>query len=113
MGPRKTIALYDTLIEKHGEEELVAVLAHEVGHFKKKHILTSMILTILQLGLMCFLLEICIKNPIVSQAMGGDGVVFHLGILAFSILFSPVGTLIGMVMNMLSRKNEYEADDYA
>ena len=113
LGPRKTIALYDTLIEKHGEEELVAVLAHEVGHFKKKHILTSMILTILQLGLMCFLLEICIKNPIVSQAMGGDGVVFHLGILAFSILFSPVGTLIGMVMNMLSRKNEYEADDYA
>ncbi|MEE3097872.1 MAG: M48 family metallopeptidase [Bacteroidota bacterium] len=113
LGPRKTIALYDTLIEKHGEEELVAVLAHEVGHFKKKHVLTSMILTILQLGLMCFLLEICIKNPIVSQAMGGDGVVFHLGILAFSILFSPVGTLIGMVMNMLSRKNEYEADDYA
>ena len=113
LGPRKTIALYDTLIEKHGEEELVAVLAHEVGHFKKKHILTSMILTILQLGLMCFLLEICIKNPIVSQAMGGEGVVFHLGILAFSILFSPLGTLIGMVMNVLSRKNEYEADDYA
>ena len=113
LGPRKTIALYDTLIEKHDEEELVAVLAHEVGHFKKKHILISMILTILQLGLMCFLLEICIKTPIVSQAMGGNGVVFHLGILAFSILFSPLGTLIGMVMNMLSRKNEYEADDYA
>ncbi len=113
LGPRKTIALYDTLIEKHEEEELVAVLAHEVGHFKKKHILTSMVLTILQLGLICFLLEICIKNPIVSQAMGGSGVVFHLGILAFSFLFSPVGTLIGLFMNILSRKNEFEADEYA
>ena len=104
LGPRKTIALYDTLIDKHEEEELVAVLAHEVGHYKKKHILTSMILTILQLGLMCFLLEICIKNPLVTKAMGGDGVIFHLGILAFSVLFSPVGTIIGMIMNMLSRK---------
>ena len=113
LGPRKTIALYDTLIEKHTEPELVAVLAHEVGHYKKKHIFNSMLLTILQLGLMCFLLEMCIKNPMVSIALGGSGVVFHLGLLAFSILYSPVATLIGLFMNVLSRKNEYEADEYA
>ena len=113
LGPRKTIALYDTLIEKHTEPELVAVLAHEVGHYKKKHIFNSMLLTILQLGLMCFLLEMCIKNPMVSEALGGSGVVFHLGLLAFSILYSPVATLIGLFMNVLSRKNEYEADEYA
>ena len=113
LGPRKTIALYDTLIEKHTEPELVAVLAHEVGHYKKKHIFNSMLLTILQLGLMCFLLEMCIKNPMVSKALGGSGVVFHLGLLAFSILYSPVATLIGLFMNVLSRKNEYEADEYA
>tara|TARA_Y100000589_G_scaffold145348_1_gene139028 strand:+ start:1748 stop:2980 length:1233 start_codon:yes stop_codon:yes gene_type:complete len=113
LGPRKTIALYDTLVEKHSDEELVAVLAHEVGHYKKKHVLTSMLLTILQLGLMCYLLEICIKQPVISEALGGSGMVFHLGLMAFGILYSPLGTVIGVLMNILSRKNEYEADDYA
>ena len=113
LGPRKTIALYDTLVEKHSDEELVAVLAHEVGHFKKKHVLTSMLLTILQLGLMCYLLEICVKQPVISEALGGNGMVFHLGLMAFGILYSPLGTVIGVLMNILSRKNEYEADDYA
>ena len=113
LGPRKTIALYDTLVEKHSDEELVAVLAHEVGHYKKKHVLTSMLLTILQLGLMCYLLEICIKQPVISEALGGNGMVFHLGLMAFGILYSPLGTVIGVLMNILSRKNEYEADDYA
>ena len=113
LGPRKTIALYDTLVEKHSEEELVAVLAHEVGHFKKKHILTSMVLTIIQLALMCFLLELCLKQPVISEALGGSGMIFHLGLMAFSILYSPLGTIIGVLMNILSRKNEFEADDYA
>ena len=113
LGPRKTIALYDTLVEKHSDEELVAVLAHEVGHYKKKHVLISMLLTILQLGLMCYLLEICIKQPVISEALGGNGMVFHLGLMAFGILYSPLGTVIGVLMNILSRKNEYEADDYA
>lgn len=113
LGPRKTIALYDTLVEKHSEEELVAVLAHEVGHFKKKHVLTSMFLTIIQLGLMCYLLEVCLNESIISEALGGSGMVFHLGLLAFSILYSPIGTIIGVFMNVLSRKNEYEADNYA
>ena len=113
LGPRKTIALYDTLVEKHSDEELVAVLAHEVGHYKKKHVLTSMLLTILQLGLMCYLLEICIKQPVISEALGGSGMVFHLGLMAFGILYSPLETVIGVLMNILSRKNEYEADDYA
>ena len=100
LGPRKTIALYDTLVEKHSDEELVAVLAHEVGHFKKKHVLTSMLLTILQLGLMCYLLEICVKQPVISEALGGNGMVFHLGLMAFGILYSPIGTVIGILMNM-------------
>ena len=113
LGPRKTIALYDTLLEKHTEEELVAVLAHEVGHFKKKHVLSSMLLTILQLGLMCFLLEVCLNQTVISQALGGDKMFFHLGLLAFGILYTPVGTIIGVFMNVLSRKNEFEADYYA
>ena len=113
LGPRKTIALYDTLVEKHSEEELVAVLAHEVGHYKKKHIVTSLFLTILQLGLMCFLLEICLKQNEISKALGGNEPVFHLGLLAFTILYSPLGTIISVLMNINSRNNEFEADNYA
>ena len=113
LGPRKTIALYDTLVEKHSEEELVAVLAHEVGHYKKKHVFTSLFLTISQLGLMCFLLESCLKVGEISQALGGKEMVFHLGLVAFGILYSPIGTIISILMNINSRKNEFEADHYA
>ena len=113
LGPRKTIALYDTLVEKHTEEELVAVLAHEVGHYKKKHVFTSLFLTIFQLGLMCFLLELCLKVGEVSQALGGKEMVFHLGLVAFGILYSPIGTILSILMNINSRKNEFEADHYA
>ena len=113
LGPRKTIALYDTLVENHTEEELVAVLAHEVGHYKKKHVFTSLFLTIFQLGLMCFLLETCLKVGEISQALGGKEMVFHLGLVAFGILYSPLGTILSILMNINSRKNEFEADHYA
>ena len=113
LGPRKTIALYDTLVDKHTEEELVAVLAHEVGHYKKKHVFTSLFLTISQLGLMCFLLEICLKVGEISQALGGKEMLFHLGLVAFGILYSPIGTILSILMNINSRKNEFEADHYA
>jgi len=113
LGPRKTIALYDTLVEKHTQEELVAVLAHEVGHYKKKHVFTSLFLTISQLGLMCFLLETCLKVGEISQAFGGKEMVFHLGLVAFGILYSPIGTILSILMNINSRKNEFEADHYA
>ena len=113
LGPRKTIALYDTLVNNHTEEELVAVLAHEVGHYKKKHVLTSLFLSIFQLGLMCFLLEICLKVGEISQALGGEEIEFHLGLIAFGILYSPLGTMLSIVMNLNSRKNEFEADAFA
>ena len=113
LGPRKTIALYDTLIEKHSNEELVAILAHEVGHFKKKHILVSMVISILQMGLMIFLFEQFIKIPEVSQALGAETTTFHIGLIAFGIVLSPVNLITGIFMSVLSRKNEYEADDFA
>ena len=113
LGPRKTIALYDTLIEKHTDEELVSVLAHEVGHFKKKHILVSMFLTILQLGIMCYLFELCINMEVIASSLGSSKMNFHIGIIAFSFLYSPIGLITGILMNILSRKNEYEADKFA
>ena len=113
LGPRKTIALYDTLIKKHSDEELVSVLAHEVGHFKKKHILLSMIITICQLGVMCYLFEICMSFEMIANSLGSSAMNFHIGIIAFSFLYSPIGLIIGILMNILSRKNEFEADEYA
>ena len=113
LGPRKTIALYDTLIEKHTESELVAVLAHEVGHFKKKHIFSGLIMSIIQIGIMSFFFELCLKLPEISIALGGLESSFHLGIVGFSIIFSPISILSGIIMNYKSRKNEFEADAYA
>jgi STE24 endopeptidase len=113
LGPRKTIALFDTLIEKHTDEELVSVLAHEVGHFKKKHILISMFLTILQLGIMCYLFELCMNMEVIASSLGSSKMNFHIGIIAFSFLYSPIGLITGILMNILSRKNEYEADKFA
>ena len=113
LGPRKTIALYDTLIEKHTENELVAVLAHEVGHFKKKHIFSGLIMSIIQIGIMSFFFELCLKLPEISIALGGLESSFHLGIVGFSIIFSPISILSGIIMNYKSRKNEFEADAYA
>lgn len=113
LGPRKTIALYDTLIEKHTVNELVAVLAHEVGHYKKKHIFSGLIFSIMQIGIITFFFELCLSLPEISQALGGLDVSFHLGIIGFSILFSPISILSGIFMNYISRKNEFEADDYA
>jgi len=113
IGKKKKIVLYDTLIENHTNEELVAVLAHEVGHFKKKHIVSGYVLSILQTGLTLFIMSLVIFNPNMSQALGGATFAIHLNLLAFGILYSPISHFISIFMNMLSRKNEYEADAYA
>ena len=113
LGPRKTIALYDTLIEKHTENELVAVLAHEVGHFKKKHIFSGLIMSVIQIGVMTFFFELCLKLPEISIALGGLDTSFHLGLIGFSIIFSPISMISSILMNYVSRKNEFEADAYA
>ena len=113
LGPKKTIALFDTLIDKHEEDELVAVLAHEVGHYKKNHIKQGLLLSILQVGIICYILQLCLNEPNLSIALGGLESSFHLSLIAFSFLFSPLSIIIGIGMNIFSRKNEYEADKYA
>jgi len=113
LGAKKKIVLYDTLIENHTEEELVAVLAHEAGHFKKKHTRASLLISILQTGLMLYVLSLVIGSPSLSEALGVQGQRFHIGLLVFSLLYSPLSLIMGIGMNMLSRKNEYEADAFA
>ena len=113
IGRKKKIVLYDTLISNHTTEELVAVLAHEVGHFKKKHIIWSYILSVLQIAFTLFILSLMVFNENLSLALGGTQQAIHLNLLAFGILFSPISGITGLLMNMYSRKNEFEADAYA
>ena len=113
IGKKKKIVLYDTLINNHTAEELVAVLAHEVGHFKKKHVITSFFSSILQVGLMLFIMSRLIFSEEMSLALGADQLGIHLNMLAFGILYSPISKVLGILSNILSRKNEFEADEYA
>ena len=112
-GREKRITLYDTLINDLENEEIVAVLAHEIGHYKKKHIIVNLIISILVTGFTLWLLSLFIGNPILAQALGVDQPSFHIGLVAFGILYSPISTVTGLLMNILSRKFEYQADDFA
>ena len=113
IGKKKKIVLFDTLINNHTTEELVAVLAHEVGHFKKKHIVWSYLISILQVFLILFVLSRMVFNENLSIALGGSQQAIHINLIAFGILFSPISGITGLLMSMLSRKNEFEADAYA
>ena len=112
-GPKKRIVLYDTLIADLTEEEIVAVLAHEMGHNKKRHTVQFMLASVLQTGFMLWLFSLLVNVPALSEALGGDQVYFQLGMIAFMILYSPVSMILGLAMNSWSRKNEYEADAFA
>jgi STE24 endopeptidase len=113
LGAKKRIVLYDTLIDELTVEELVAVLAHEIGHYKQKHTIKGISAALCQTGLMLYILSLFIANPLLSAALGGAIPSFHLGLISFAILYSPLSTLMGLAMNSFSRKNEYEADRFA
>jgi STE24 endopeptidase len=113
IGKKKKIVLFDTLINNHTQEELVAVLAHEVGHFKKKHIVWSYLISMAQVFFILFILSKMIFNADLSLALGGRVQAIHLNLIAFGILFSPISGVTGLLMSLLSRKNEFEADAYA
>lgn len=112
-GSEKRVTLYDTLINELNEEEIIAVLAHEVGHYKKKHIIFNLIASIVLTGLTLYVLSVFISNPLLSNALGVDIPSFHVGLIAFGLLYSPISELTGLLMNYFSRKFEYQADDYA
>lgn len=112
-GQKKRIVLYDTLINDLGQDEIVAVLAHETGHYKKKHVLTNLVVSILQTGATLYLLSLFIKSPLLSAALGVEQHSFHIGLVTFGILYSPISFILGIFMNLHSRKAEYQADRFA
>ena len=112
-GKNKRIVLFDTLIEKHTVQELVTILAHEMGHFKKKHILKMMIINIIQSGIIFYLLSFFISNQTLFDAFYMDHKSIYAGLIFFGMLFSPISFFLGIGMQIFSRKNEYEADKFA
>ena len=113
LGRAKKIVLFDTLIKNHTDDELVSVLAHEVGHYKKNHVYLNLIISIIISGIMLFILSKFLFNSQVSFALGGSISFRHFEIFAFSIIYTPISTFLGILMNIKSRKNEFEADNYA
>jgi STE24 endopeptidase len=112
-GKKKRIVLFDTLMDDLSTEEITAVLAHEIGHYKKKHVIYSMLLSVLATGVTFYILSLFLNNLQLTEALGGKVPSFHLGLIGFSLLFAPVSEVLGLAVNFISRKNEYEADAFA
>jgi STE24 endopeptidase len=112
-GRKKSIVLYDTLVNEHSVDELTAVLAHEIGHYKKKHVLKGLVTGVMQTGVLLFVLSLLLKSPLPSYALGASVASFHMSVIAFGILYSPVSTILGILFNSVSRKHEFEADRFA
>jgi STE24 endopeptidase len=112
-GRKKRIVLYDTLIKDLETNEILAVLAHEMGHYRLRHIIAGMILSILQTGLILFIFSLVVNNQVLATAAGVQEPSFHIGVLVFGVLFSPVTSLLGLFFNKMSRHFEYQADAYA
>jgi len=113
LGKRKRIVLYDTLIQEMNHDEIVSVLAHEIGHYKHKHIYRSMISGIIETGIMLFIFGYFAASNELSAALGVERATFHIALIAFIIIYSPVSTVLGIFSNITSRKNEYQADNFA
>ena len=112
-GREKRITLYDTLINDLEEQEIVAVLAHEVGHYKRNHIPVNLVASILTTGFTLWLLSLLVGNATLSAALGVSEPSFHIGLIAFGVLYTPISEVTGLIMNLLSRKFEFQADNYA
>ena len=112
-GKNKRIALFDTLIAKHTAPELVAVLAHEIGHYKKKHILKSIVISIVHMGLVFYLLSIFLSHEGLFAAFYMDHMSVYAGLIFFGMLYAPIEVILSIFMQIFSRKNEFEADRFA
>ena len=112
-GKQKRVTLYDTLLNKLNDNQIIAVIAHEIGHYKKNHIIFNLIFSTIQTGLMLYILSLLIYMPIFSEALGIQSHSFHIGLITFSILYAPISEIFSLIFNVFSRKFEYQADHYA
>ena len=113
LGSKKRIVLFDTLINDLSTQEIVAVLAHEIGHYKKKHTLLALGMSLLSSLIMLYILGYFLDNDALAKAFGVEKASFHINILAFGILYTPVSVVLSLLSHIISRRNEYQADAYA
>lgn len=111
-GKKKRIVLYDTLIDLMSTDEIVAVLAHEIGHNKYKHTIKHIVVSLLTNLLMFYLLGLVLKYDVFAQAAGCEKASFHVNMLVFGVLYTPLSLLMGLAGNVLSRSNEFQADAF-
>ena len=112
-GKNKRIALFDTLVENHTAPELVAVLAHEIGHYKNRHIMQGLVTSIIHTGVIFFLLSIFLESQGLFDAFFIDEKSVYTGLLFFGLLYTPIEVVLSVVMQAISRKHEYEADRWS
>ena len=112
-GKFRKIVFYDTLLEKIDDDEIVSVLAHEMGHFKRHHIWKMMVISILQTGLVFYLLSLFINNPGLFEAFGMQHLSIYASLFFFAFIYSPFSTLLSILFNIMLRAHEFEADNYA
>ena len=118
LGAKKRIVLYDTLMNTLTTEEIVAVLSHEIGHYKHKHTRTMLLISVLNMGVMFYLLSFALGTPeqgnmAIAEALGSTLPSFHFGVLVFGILYAPISLVLDIALHVLSRRNEYQADSFA
>jgi STE24 endopeptidase len=113
LGRRRRIALFDTLVERHPVPELVAVLAHEVGHYKRGHIPKMLALAVLQFGVLFYLLSVVMVSPALHRAFYVEQPSVAAGLIFFSLLYTPIDLVLSVALNALSRRHEYQADRFA
>ena len=112
-GRHKRVALFDTLVERLAPAELLAVVAHEIGHYKRHHVVTGMALAVLHMGAVFFLLSFVLASPGLFAAFSLDGPSVHAGLVLFGLLLTPVEVVLSVVLHALSRRHEHEADAFA
>ena len=112
-GKSRRIAIFDTLVDKHSTEEIVSVVAHEVGHYKLKHILFGTIIGIVETGIMLFAFNLIMNDISLFHVFGVNNLSVHAGIVFFSMLYAPVSMVTSIISSYISRKNEFEADKYS
>ena len=112
-GKQKRVTLFDTLINKLNKNQIVAVIAHEIGHYKKNHIIFNLFFSTIQTGIMLYILSLFIYLPVFSEALGINIHSFHIGLITFSIMYTPISEISSLIFNLFSRKFEYEADEFA
>ena len=112
-GKSRRIALFDTLLDKHTTDEIVSVVAHEVGHYKKKHIITGTLLGIIETGIILFLFNLIMNNQDLFSVFGVSNISVYCGLVFFTMLYTPISLVTSIFTTALSRKNEYEADLYS